>query len=93
LKFLMIYRMILTTMSWQIIYSPNKGVKYLSALLTNQVWIDFHRSSFHRCTVHIASINSIIFQLMHTIYKLLKSTKIHIKKHLKTCPYMFRSHF
>jgi hypothetical protein len=43
---------------------------------------------FHCCTVHVASIISLIFQLMHT----LKSTKIHIKPQ-KTCPYMFRSHF
>jgi hypothetical protein len=51
--------------------------------------------NFHRCTVHVASVISLIFQLMHThnIYTL-KSTKMYIKilKNLSLF-YVFRSHF
>jgi len=66
----------------------NKGTHSLSPspFISETQW----NNNFHRCIVHVASIISLIYQLMHTVFTLQKALKFTLKT-LKTCPYMFRS--
>jgi hypothetical protein len=49
-------------------------------------------SFFHCCSVYVASVIFLTFHLMHTLYTLQISVEFTLKT-LKTCPYMFLSHF